>query len=150
MDDLELLLTLRLEVLRDVFELPTGTDLSALEAANLAYYQANLDTDKHVACLAFDPTLGPAAEPLGCGALCLFDEMPSPDNPTGTSGLLMNIYTRPAHRHRGVATAVLQWLLEQANIRDVSRLYLEATPQAAPLYAQAGFTTVPAMMQLQR
>ena len=50
--------------------------------------------------------------------------------------------TRPGHRRRGAATAVLHTLAEWAVEQDAPRLYLqveEANPAARELYARAGF-----------
>ena len=41
-------------------------------------------------------------EIVGCGGICLYQEMPSPDNPSGGCAYLMNIYTRPEFRGQGV------------------------------------------------
>jgi GNAT superfamily N-acetyltransferase len=167
--DLDLLVAVRLEVLRDVFELGdtlsrhsreggnpalpeqnSVASLAALEQANRTYYARALPAGEHVACLVFAgerDSVQDASTLAACGGLCPFEELPSPDNPTGHSGLLMNIYTRPACRRQGLARQVLSWLTAAAHARGITRLYLEATPAAAPLYQQAGFTLIPAMMQ---
>ena len=98
LDELDELVAWRMEVLRCVFELQEDADVSALREENLRYYREELPRGGHVAAFA---ELG--GERVGCAALCLQREMPSPDNPDGRCAYLMNVYVRPAHRGRGVA-----------------------------------------------
>ncbi|MCD8086531.1 MAG: GNAT family N-acetyltransferase [Clostridiales bacterium] len=132
--DLEELMRWREVVLREVFSIPAGEDMTALLAANRAYYRTALETGEHIACFAS------AGETLvGCGGLCLYREMPSPDNPGGKCGYLMNIYTLPALRRQGVGKKVVQWLVQEAKRRGAEKIYLEASEQAYPLYRSLGF-----------
>ncbi|MCD8190901.1 MAG: GNAT family N-acetyltransferase [Clostridiales bacterium] len=132
--DLEELMRWREVVLREVFSIPAGEDITELLAANRAYYQTALEAEEHVACFAC------AGEKIvGCGGLCLYREMPSPDNPSGKCGYLMNIYTLPALRQQGVGKKVVQWLVQEAKRRSAEKIYLEASEQAYPLYRSLGF-----------
>ncbi len=132
--DLEELLRWREVVLREVFSIPAGEDMAELLAANRAYYQTALETGEHVACFACA-----GEQTVGCGGVCLYREMPSPDNPGGKCGHLMNIYTVPAMRRQGVGKEVVQWLVQEAKGRGAEKIYLEASEQAYPLYRSLGF-----------
>jgi putative acetyltransferase len=75
------------------------------------------------------------AELLGCGAL----KQLAPDH-----GEIKSMRTAPAHRGRGVGTAVLEHLLAEAQRRGYARLSLEtgAQPEFEParaLYRRYGF-----------
>ncbi len=132
--DLEELLRWREVVLREVFSISAGEDRTELLAANRAYYQTALETREHIACFA---CVG--EQTVGCGGVCLYREMPSPDNPSGKCGYLMNIYTLPALRQQGVGKAVVQWLVQEAKRWGAEKIYLEASEQAYPLYRSLGF-----------
>ncbi|MCD7881693.1 MAG: GNAT family N-acetyltransferase [Clostridiales bacterium] len=132
--DLEELMRWREIVLREVFSIPAGEDMTALLAENRTYYQTALETGEHVACFA-----SAGGEIVGCGGVCLYREMPSPDNPSGKCGYLMNIYTVPAMRQQGVGKKVVQWLVQEAKDRGAEKIYLEASEQAYPLYRSLGF-----------
>ncbi|MCC8075080.1 MAG: GNAT family N-acetyltransferase [Clostridiales bacterium] len=132
--DLEELIRWREVVLREVFSIPAGEDRTELLAANRAYYQTALETGEHIACFAC------AGEKIvGCGGVCLYREMPSPDNSSGKCGYLMNIYTLPTLRQQGVGKAVVQWLVQEAKRWGAEKIYLEASEQAYPLYRSLGF-----------
>ena len=52
---------------------------------------------------------------------------------------VINVYTMPAWRHRGVARALMQELLTWAITAEVDRVTLNASAAARPLYEQLGF-----------
>lgn len=136
-EDLETLLSWRMEVLREVFSLPMEQDTSELEQESRAYYENALQTGGHIACLAL--VNGQVA---GCGGVCIYREMPSPDNKNGLCAYLMNIYTRPPFRNQGVAKTVMAWLMEQARQKGIGKIYLETTEKAHPFYTGLGFRSI--------
>lgn len=143
LEDLELLMAWRMRVLREVFSLPDGQPAGALEAENRRYYQEAVPAGLHIPCFAH---MG--GEIVGCGGLCLSREMPSPDNPTGRCGYLMNIYTHPDYRGQGVGRAVVQWLTARAREREILKIYLETSQAGRALYTSLGFAPMPDMMKL--
>lgn len=142
-EDIELLMEWRMEVLREVFSIPPEQPQDGLEAENRRYYQEALRTGSHIACFA---CIG--GEVVGCGGVCLYREMPSPDNPNGKCAYLMNIYTRPQFRRRGVGMAVIGWLVEQAKRRNIAKIYLETSEAGKRLYTGLGFIPMPGMLKL--
>ena len=141
--DVELLVDWRLTVLREVFAIPEGEPLDALAQANRRYYQRALANGEHIACFA---RMGQAI--AGCGGICLYQELPSPDNPSGGCAYLMNIYTCPDFRGQGVGRAVVGWLIGQARERGITKIYLETSAAGRPLYQKMGFTDMAGLMQL--
>ncbi len=135
LSDLDELIHWRIEALREVFSLPDGDANAALQQASLDYYRAELAARRHIACFAEQ-----AGAVIGCGGLCLHAELPSPDNPSGKCGYLMNIYTQPESRRKGAGAAVVTWLTAQAERRGVGKLYLETTEDGRALYRQLGFS----------
>ncbi|MCD8007782.1 MAG: GNAT family N-acetyltransferase, partial [Clostridiales bacterium] len=107
--DLEELMRWREVVLREVFSIPDEEDMTELLAANRAYYHTALERGEHIACFACAGGMT-----VGCGGVCLYQEMPSPDNPSGKCGYLMNIYTLPALRQRGGGKEIVQTLVQEA------------------------------------
>lgn len=129
----------RAEVLESVFgEKPDRR----LLVANRRYFREHVPSGSHIAFVA-----AVDGDDAGCGAICLYDEMPSPDNRTGRCAYLMNIYVRPAFRHRGVGHAIVGRLVEEARLRDCGKIYLETTGAARSLYTGEGFRAMPDMMK---
>lgn len=137
--DLPTLMDWRAEVIRTVF----GEEASsALLDANREYYKRHIDDDTHIAIIAsFDGT------DCGCGAICLTNELPSPDNPSGKCAYLMNIYVREAFRKHGVAHKIVAHLVDEAKKRVCNKIYLETTSEGKPVYTTIGFRDMPDMMK---
>lgn len=83
------------------------------------------------------------------GGICLYQEMPSPDNLSGQCAYLMNIYTCPEFRGRGVGEMIVRWLVGQAVQRNITKIYLETSEPGRKLYEKTGFLDMPDMMKLQ-
>ena len=74
-----------------------------------------------------------------CAWLLLVDKPPSPRFPRGRTGVLFNVYTRPEHRRKGLASAVMRKLLDDARVRELDVVELHATDDGYPLYRSLGF-----------
>ncbi|MEE3362852.1 MAG: GNAT family N-acetyltransferase, partial [Anaerovoracaceae bacterium] len=133
-DEMDLLMKWRLTVLRDVFELPENADMTGLERENRIYYEREIPAGGHIAVLA-----KAGGTVVGCGGVCLYSEMPSPDNPDGQCAYIMNIYTVPEWRGRGVGTEIVAALLRETGSRGITKVYLETSIQGQPLYEKFGF-----------
>lgn len=148
-DDLDHLLALRMEVLSCVFadeDILSDSDLyKMLCEQNRQYYQTHLCDGSHIAYIASNAITN---DVVGTGGLCLYQEMPSPDNPNGQCGYLMNIYTRQAARGKGVARCVVEKLIACARAREVTKIYLETTAMARPLYESLGFVAMDGYLRL--
>ena len=129
----------RIEVIRNVFGVEAHPRLLV---ANRQYYRKHIADDSHLAFVAeYD------GEECGCGGVCLTDELPSPDNPSGRCAYLMNIYVREAFRNRGVAHLIVTHLIEEAKRRGCGKIYLESTADGKPVYTSLGFKDMPDMMK---
>ena len=142
--DIELLMKWRMRMLHEVFDISDNDPAEELEQANRIYYQSALQAGRHIACFACQ-----GEDIIGCGGICLQQEMPSPDNPSGRCGYLMNIYVRPKHRHQGHARDMVDWLMDQARAWGAEKIWLEASEEGRPLYETLGFTDLPAIMAVE-
>ena len=141
--NLDELITWRMEVLHEVFDIPQDADVSALRATNLEYYRRAFQEKSHIACFALYDGVK-----VGCGAACLQEEMPSPDNPTGRSAYLMNIYVRPTFRRLHIGTAIVEWLIKEARRNGVGKIYLETSDAGREMYRHLHFHKMTDLMIL--
>lgn len=144
-DDIDVLMLWRMEVLRVVFALSVSYDLSAIETMNRRYYEKHLSTGSHMAFLALVDD-----SPVGCGGICFYDELPSPDNPDGHCAYLMNIYVRSRYRRRGIGRCIVRRLTEEATTRGISKIYLETSDAGRRLYSEMGFENMNDMMKFEK
>lgn len=141
--DLDRLIEWRMEVLHEVFSIPKEQETGELEKANRNYYHTMLKNGGHIACFAYCKD-----EIVGCGGICIYREMPSPDNPSGCCAYLMNIYTRPQYRGQGIGKKVVSWLIQQAREKGITKIYLETSECGYSLYREMGFTDMHGYMQI--
>lgn len=143
--DLPLLMEWRVEVLREVFSVSADEPMDDLAIENRNYYQNMLSKGEHIACFAYC-----GDEVIGCGGICFYQEMPSPDNPNGHCAYLMNIYTRPPFRGQGTGAQIVRWLIGKARDRGVTKIYLETSESGRPLYRKLGFSDMHGYMKLKK
>lgn len=129
----------RSEVIEGVFGVAPS---KRLLAANRRYYRQHIADGSHVAVVAEAD-----GEGVGCGAVCLTEELPSPDNPSGRCAYLMNIYVREAWRRRGVGHAIVRRLIEIARESGCDKIYLETTDGARSFYRSIGFNELLGIMK---
>lgn len=137
--DLQSLLRWRREVVNAVFGMEPAKELMK---ANDEYYRRHVADGTHIAYVVKEDGVE-----VGCGSICLSDELPSPDNPSGKCAYLMNIYIREPFRRRGHARELAGKLVETARKAGCDKIYLEATESATGLYASLGFRNMENMMK---
>ena len=120
--------------MRAANKLGDSADLSAVEEESYLYYQKALNNDKHVAYLVFDDNLI-----VGTGGVSFYTVMPTYHNPKGEKAYIMNMYTHPEYRRKGIAYKTLELLVGEAKARNISYISLEATEAGRPLYEKFGF-----------
>lgn len=72
--------------------------------------------------------------------LCISQVMPMRSAPNGKIGLLLNVYTAPSHRRRGLARSLVGMMLDHARELGLTKVELEATEDGYPVYRLLGFT----------
>ena len=146
-DDIELLLSLRMEVLSNVFSQEkkalSDSEWDDIRRENEDYYKEEFKKSGHVACAIYV-----SGELAGCGGVCLYREMPSPDNRSGKCAYLMNIYVRQQYRRQGLAREICNYLIEMAREKGAEKIYLESSNMAVELYRSLGFEDMNGYMKL--
>jgi GNAT superfamily N-acetyltransferase len=59
---------------------------------------------------------------------------------TGELGYILNMYTVPEARRKGIGTRLLQELIREAKSRGLKHLHLHASIEGMSIYRKAGFT----------
>ena len=142
-DDLEILTETRIEVLRAANQLSDDVDMSEVKKQSYKYCQNSLANDTHVAYLIYDDE-----KFVGAGGVSYFQVMPTYHNPTGKKAYIMNMYTKPSYRKKGIAFKTLDLLVADAKARGITAISLEATDMGRPLYEKYGFIKMNDEMEL--
>lgn len=142
-NDLEILTETRISVLRAANKLADDVDMTEVKKQSYEYYQETLRNDTHIAYLVFDDK-----EFVGAGGVSFFRVMPTFHNPTGKKAYIMNMYTKPQYRRKGIAIKTLDLLVGEAKNKGILSISLEATDMGKPLYEKYGFIKMNDEMEL--
>ena len=145
MEDIDELVRTRIIVLRAANKLPDDEDMFVVEKESYAYYRRALETGEHIAYLVYDNGAF-----VGAGGVSFYQVMPTYHNPTGKKAYIMNMYTNPAYRRKGIAYQTLNLLVADAKNKGIDAISLEATEMGRPLYEKFGFTGMNDEMELKK
>ena len=136
-DDAELLAQLRVAMRAERETLPPPADEKAFLKANIDYFRSALSDGSYVGIIAEE-----AGSPAANGGICFHIHPPSYAVPNGKSACLLNMYTRPEFRGKGVAGKILAALVECAKNAGCCKVFLNASDMGKPLYQKFGFSDV--------
>lgn len=142
-EDIEILTETRIEVLRAANKLADDTDMNEVKEQSYNYYKKALCDGTHIAYLIFD-----GIQFVGAGGVSFFQVMPTYHNPSGKKAYIMNMYTRPEYRRKGIAYKTLDMLVKDIRSKGITAISLEATAIGRPLYEKYGFTKMNDEMEL--
>ena len=142
-EDLDELVRTRSEVLRAANKLDESVDMSEVERQSRDYYTKALADGSHTAYFVYD-----GDRFVGAGGVSYFRVMPTYHNPSGEKAYIMNMYTAPEYRRKGIAIKTLDLLVQDAKERGVKAISLEATDMGRPLYEKYGFVKMDDEMEL--
>ena len=141
-EDIDLLVSMRMEMLQSVVSENDSKQWALAETSTERYYSETLVNGEHVCILAFDGN-----KCIGTGGVCFYRVLPTYFKPTGEKAYIINMFTNPQYRGRGIGREILRMLVDEAFGRGVRYITLEATEQGRKLYEKNGFGPVSSEMQ---
>lgn len=125
-EDIDMLMSIRLEMLRKVNELSDDFVFSNELIANSKRYFLEGNQTTSIALKN--------GKVVACASMSYIEIMPTFSHPTGKRAHLMNVYTNADYRRRGVARKLVQILIDEAKGKRVTEISLDATELGRPLY----------------
>jgi len=129
--DIPMLVQLRTEFLKEVTNTEAPADFAEILSS---YFTSHLSESNYVNWLALD-----GDKIVGTGGICFYQIPPNFLNVTGDRGYIVNMFTTPSHRRRGISKAIFEQLMQAAALRGVPQVSLHATATGRGLYEQFGF-----------
>jgi len=142
--DVDLLAQQRGAMFLAMGRVPEG-EVDALVQASRPWFQGLMDRNEYVGWYALH-----GERIVACGGIHLRDDPPRVSSyRIGRWGHIINIFTEPEYRRRGLARMMMEIILDWAEAEKLDRVTLTAAPAARGLYESLGFTAT-ADMQLTR
>ena len=101
---------------------------------NQEYLERSIQNNSFIVYLARH-----GGEMAGIGGMVIREQPGSFKNPTGKVGYLMNMYTFPSFRKRGICSEILKLLLAEAANMGIKAFELHASKDGESVYKQHGF-----------
>ena len=136
-DDAELLAQLRINMRRERETAPPPENEEAFLMANVEFFRKAVADGSYVGIIAEENGI-----PAGTGGVCLHIHPPSYSVPNGKTACILNMYTVPEFRGRGVAGHILGALVDEARQLGCCKIFLNASDMGKPLYQKFGFSDV--------
>ena len=133
-EDAELLATMRLEMRRERETAVCTVSADEFFRRNVEFFRTHIAGGDFISFLAFD-----GDDAAACSGMSLQVHPPTYENPSGKSGYISNMFTRPDWRHRGLAKQLVDRLVAAARDAGCAKLYLNASAMGRPLYVKYGF-----------
>ncbi|MCR5121986.1 MAG: GNAT family N-acetyltransferase [Ruminococcus sp.] len=131
--DTEALVKLRVEyILADFGDVPAET-MAAISDALPDYFNEHLGKDLFAFVCRADDTVA------GCCLLQVSEKPPNPSFIHGKTGTVLNVYTRPLFRKKGIAHKLMEMLLNESEKLGLDYVELKATDDGYGLYKSLGF-----------
>ena len=104
-----------------------------LRGANEAWLSRHLGRDFEAWLVELD------GRTVACAGVIWFEHPPGRANPLGREAYLLNVYTRPEARRMGLARKLVLRIVAEARAAGIRRIWLRASADGRPLYAELGF-----------
>jgi pyroglutamyl-peptidase len=142
-EDIEVLVEMRLALQREIGALYADAPAEGAAEANRKYLQWAVPAGEFLAWVAeADGKL------VACSGLVFYSRMPGMHGLASHEAYVMNMYTHPAYRRLGIASELLNHMIQFAKSRGARRVWLRATAMGRPVYEKMGFEPMESAMQL--
>ena len=134
LNDIDILIEFRIKFLKEIQDLPPVKEMEIFRTSLKKFFLDKMKLHEFIAWLAeFDNEI------IATSGLSFLQKPPHFINITGKFAYIMNMYTDPEWRKKGIGSALLEKLFEEINNRGIQSVVLHATPDGRPLYEKYGF-----------
>lgn len=131
--DIEILIKLRLEYLTEDRGELSKDETEAVVSQLQDYFTRQLNSS-FIALLAEND-----GQAISTVYMAVAEKPANPAFITGKTATILNVFTYPDYRRKGIATKLLTMVINEAKAMNISYLELSATDSGKPLYEKLGF-----------
>lgn len=130
--DIDELVQMRIEYLTEDYGSLTDIQTKKIRNQLPEYYSNHLNKDLFVYVVKSE-------EIISCCFLLVSEKPANPSFINGKTGTVMNVYTRPDFRRKGIAGNIMNFLIADAEKMGLDFVELKATDDGYNLYKSVGF-----------
>ncbi len=131
---IDLLAAARLEFALDMHPGTDRSTLPGLASLTCDYIRRHMEDGSYVGFLG---RMGERT--VACASLLIYELPPLIGRPERKQGHVLNVYTAPDVRGRGIGRAMMEAIIKEGRAQGLFRLFLNATKMGEPLYRSLGF-----------
>jgi GNAT superfamily N-acetyltransferase len=133
--DIETLIEYRIIFLKEAYGNPSKELESHLKNMLREYFSRSLKSEEFISWIAdYENKLA------GLSGMVIREQPGNFELPNGKTGYILNIFTIKEFRRKGIATLLMQKLIEEARQKKLDRVELRATHDGEAVYRKIGFT----------
>lgn len=134
LDDIDELIEFRIHFLKEIQDYPSDEEIETFINSLKDFFLEKMKSNEFIAWLVESNN-----EIIATSGLSFLQKPPHFINMTGKFAYIMNMYTRPEWRRKGIASKLLERLFEEIKQNGIQSVVLHATPTGRPLYEKYGF-----------
>jgi ribosomal protein S18 acetylase RimI-like enzyme len=132
--DINTLVDYRITFLKDAYGEPVPELESFLRLNLKHYFSESFKNKTYISWIAeYDN------KPVGFSGMVIREQPANFEAPNGRTGYILNIFTLPGFRGNGIASSLVQKLIEEARQMKIDKVELHATKVGEPVYRKLGF-----------
>lgn len=135
-EDIKDLVRLRIEYLLEDYDEIPQSKLTQITDNLPAYFRDHLNKDLFVFVCRIENMI------VSCCFLYVSEKPPNPAFINGRTGTVLNVYTKPQFRKKGIARELIKLLLAESEKHHLDFVELKATDSGYDLYRSLGFEDV--------
>jgi GNAT superfamily N-acetyltransferase len=109
-------------------------DLQSLRESITVYLMRAIPDENCIVIIAENE-----GSPVGFGFMAIHTIPNNYSNPSGKIGHILNMYTVPSFRRKGIASEIMRFLIKEAESRGIGKLSLNSTEAGEKIYRKLGF-----------
>jgi ribosomal protein S18 acetylase RimI-like enzyme len=134
LNDIEVLIDFRVIFLKEIQGIPSAKEMELFRKSLKEYFLSKMKSYEYIAWLAEADK-----KVIATSGVSFLKKPPHFINITGRFAYIMNMYTEPEWRRRGVGSMLLEKLFEEIKKRGISSVVLHSTLAGKSLYERYGF-----------
>ena len=140
--DLEVLIKMRIEFLKEAGHVKDDEDVSDLYNEIREYILMHLNKDLFFWLAEIEN------EVVASGAVSIWDKLPIKAGNGSKVGYFSNMYTRPLYRKKGIASCLMKHIIQFLKAEGIQKAMLHALEDGKGVYKKLGFGTSDNFMEM--